>query len=57
MAPRKQKPYDGEQLLHAIAAVRNDSMTVRRAAETYGIPPSTLHDRIKLGLSKEKAGK
>ena len=49
--------YDNDKLLHAVAAVRNKTMTIRRASQVFGVPHSTLGDRIRIGVSAEKPGK
>ena len=43
--PSSYKSYSSQQLSLAIAAVAK-GMTVRRAAEEFNVPRSTLHDRI-----------
>ena len=40
------RSYDDTSMQMAIAAVEQQEMTLRRAALCYGIPSSTLHDRI-----------
>ena len=40
------KSWDEQQLRLAFEAVERGSMSVRRAAEQYGVPRSTLHDRL-----------
>jgi len=38
--------YDRSKLNDALEAVRNRRLSVWRAAEEFGVPKSTLHDRI-----------
>ena len=40
----------------AIEQVKSDKMSVRVAADIYGVPPSTLHDRARQNHS-EKLGR
>ena len=40
------KAWSDESMTHAISAVAQEGTSVRRAAETYGVPKSTLGDRI-----------
>ena len=40
------------QLDHAIDAVKNRHVSVRRAEEQYGIPKSTIHDHVSGRVSK-----
>ena len=40
------KAWSDESMINAISAVTQEGMSVRRAAETYGVPRSTLGDRI-----------
>ncbi|EAQ88443.1 hypothetical protein CHGG_05062 [Chaetomium globosum CBS 148.51] len=44
------KKYTEENLQKAISAIRNGSMSVRKAAEEWGVPPSTIQSRIKKGV-------
>ena len=44
--PAVYKSYDDEQLRKAYLAVTNDKVSIRRAAEMYNIPKSTLQDRL-----------
>ena len=44
--PAVYKSYDDERLRKAYLAVTNDKVSVRRAAEMYNIPKSTLQDRL-----------
>ena len=44
--PEKYKQWNDGRMERAIDAVRNQGLTVRRAAEEYSIPKSTLHDRL-----------
>ena len=39
--------YERQQLLNAYKAVKNDNISIRNAAKQYGIPRSTLQDRVK----------
>ena len=40
------KQWDSESMAHAMKAVINEGVSIRRAAERYNIPRSTLGDRI-----------
>ena len=40
------KAWSDESMTNAISEVTLEGMNVRRAAETYGVPRSTLGDRI-----------
>ena len=51
--PRKKKQYDPNNLLEAVAAVKN-GMTYKAASEKYGIPASTINDKC---LHKYRDGK
>ena len=42
--PRKQ--WTDEDMAKAIAAVEREGVSMRRAAEVYQIPRSTLHDHL-----------
>ena len=42
----KYKTWDEQQFAGAVSAIQDRGFTVRRAAEEYGIPKSTLHDRL-----------
>lgn len=42
----KRKQWTNEQMLEAIEAVRSGTMSTYKAAETYGVPRSSLNDRI-----------
>ena len=44
--PDTYKHWTDVQIDKALDAVRKKSFTVRRAAEEFGVPKSTLHDRI-----------
>ena len=44
------KKYTEGNLQQAITAIRNGSMFVRKAAEEWGVPPSTIQSRIKKGV-------
>lgn len=44
------KKYTEEDLQQAITAVRNGSLSVRKAAEEWGVPASTIQSRIKKGV-------
>ena len=47
--PRRPKQYGGyspEQMEKAVSAVLQNQLSVRAAAELYGIPKNTLGDRI-----------
>ena len=48
MAPKKKtgKKYTEEQLLAAVAEVKNKTLSQRRAAEKYDVPQSTIGGRI-----------
>ena len=42
----KYKQWTDTHMEKAVDAVRNQGLTVRRTAEEYCIPKSTLHDRL-----------
>ncbi len=44
--PQFYKQYTSEQMEHAYKAYLKGDSSVRRIAEEYGIPKSTLQDRI-----------
>ena len=44
--PKKLKLWSEEQMSLAVEAVRSGEMGVRRAHQEFGVPKSTLHDRI-----------
>ncbi len=44
--PDTYKHWTGGQMTKAVDAVRCLGLTVRRAAKEYGVPKSTLHDRV-----------
>ena len=45
MSPRK-KLYTAQDVLFAIAEIKNQSLRVRQAAAKYNIPASTLFDKL-----------
>ena len=44
--PKKLKNWSDESMLQAMNAVREGTMGANAAAKTFGVPPSTLKDRI-----------
>lgn len=46
MQSQKQK-YTEASLAAALRDIRNESMSIRAASRVYGVPVTTLHDRIK----------
>ena len=44
--PSQYKYWNEERLSKAYEAIKNDGLSIRRAAEEYNVPKSTLHDRI-----------
>ena len=46
MAPRKPIQYSEEKLLEAVADVKNGRLSQRKACIKYGIPQSTIADKI-----------
>ena len=44
--PAKYKPWDDDCMQKALQAVKLDGASVRRAAMEYGVPKSTLGDRV-----------
>ena len=38
--------WSDESMIKAMSAVEQGGLSVRRASELYGVPRSTLHDRI-----------
>ena len=62
MTPHPKRPklnYNEDALLHAVAEVKNKTLSIRAASEKYGVPHSTLGDRVtgRFGLYQGKAGK
>lgn len=55
---KKRKLYDENNLLQAVAAVKN-GMTYKDASEKYGIPTSTINDKCltRYATGKTKPGK
>ena len=53
------KKYNDDDLLNAVAAIKNGNSTYREVSQKYSIPISTLCDRIKqrAPLHTEKRGK
>ena len=43
---KRKLAYTQETLDEALQGIRNNTLTYREAAELYGIPRSTLSDRI-----------
>mgnify|MGYP001950179783 CR=1 FL=1 len=46
MAPTRKK-YTEENLLRAVAEVKNGTSTYRAAAEKYNVPLATICDKVK----------
>ena len=44
--PKKHRPWTNESMLRAIEAVNNGEMGQNRAAMEYGVPRTTLKDRL-----------
>ena len=44
--PDKYKEYDAIKVQKAYDSVQSDKLSVRRAAEEFGVPKSTLHDHV-----------
>jgi transposase-like protein len=44
--PKKFRKWNNESMLEAIEAVRSGTMGANRAARSYGVPASTLKDRL-----------
>ena len=61
MAPfsKRKNKYSEENLRDAVAAVKTKLLTTRAAADKYGVPQTTIMDRIKGRYSAKilKAGK
>ena len=59
MGPRKIKNYTKEDLLQAIASIKDGSISKSAASRRWNIPRSTLHDAIKerYAHGKHTAGK
>ena len=55
---KKYRGYSQENLAKAFKAVKEKNTPVQRAAREYGVPESTLRDRIKgkVGLQKTRSG-
>ena len=43
---KKKSSYSQENLTEALSAIRNKAMTYKEAETKFGIPKSTLNDRI-----------
>ena len=50
--PHIYREYGITSIEKAYEAVKNGKLTIRRAAEEYGVPRSTLHDRVAGKVSK-----
>lgn len=50
--PRKQKiqygAYTTENLIAAVKAVKEEGMSTYKAAELYGVPKSTIYDKVSI---------
>ena len=61
MAPfsKRKKKYSEENLRDAVAAVKTKLLTTRASVDKYGVPQTTIMDRIKGWYSAKilKAGK
>ena len=44
--PHIYKEYQDDQLVRAYEAVRDANLSIRRAAQEYSVPKSTLADRV-----------
>ena len=44
--PKSLRKWSNESMLKAIEAVHSGAMGANKAARTYGVPPSTLKDRL-----------
>ena len=53
------KRYTEQQLISAVAAVKNKLMTFQQASETFGVPKTTIADRVsgRLSISQNRPGK
>lgn len=51
--------YTPEQLAHALQAVEQDGIAVARASSIFGVPRTTLRDKLsgKTSTTMEKVGK
>jgi len=47
MAYAHKTSYSREALEMAVTAVRRQTLTVRKAAQEYGVPRSSLHDKVR----------
>ena len=56
--PHNYRGYDSMKMEKAYEAVKSGKMSVRRAAEEYGVPRSTLHDKTsgKVNLKAKSGG-
>lgn len=46
--PKRLKEYDQHNLLLAVELVKSGNMSLRKAARLYGVPPTTVYDRLKM---------
>jgi len=55
---KNKASYSVDDMINAVAEVKNKSLTIKKAAEKYGIPNSTLGDRLsgRFNLSLVKPG-
>jgi hypothetical protein len=44
--PRKRQCYSQEAVNQALSAIRNDGMPIKEASRRFGIPRSTLQDKV-----------
>ena len=51
--PNQRRQYTEEEFKEAIAAIRDGSMSIRRAAHVYTLPKSTLCDYIKKNTDRQ----
>ena len=44
--PAKRKQWTDQQMIHAMEAVSSGNISINKASEMYGVPRTTLKDRL-----------
>ena len=55
--PKKTKPWSTEDLQKAVSAVKGKALTLRKAADQFGVPRATIDDHGKGRSKKIGAGR